>query len=81
MEANEIMVNEDVMEITEEVTTCTPNKGLKIAAGIGIAALVSAVAYKFVVKPIVAKVKAKKAEKALEEDSYIVDDCNASEED
>lgn len=82
MEANEIMVNEDVMEMTEEVTTSTPNKGLKIAAGIGLAALVGAVAYKFVAKPIAAKIKAKKAQKQAEaEDCYVPAECDATEED
>ena len=65
MENNEIMSTE-VMEVTEEIATTGPSKGVKIAAGIGLAAVISGLAYKFVVKPIVAKVKAKKEQQALE---------------
>ena len=38
-------------------------KGLKIAAGIGLAALVAGLGYKFIVKPVRAKIKAKKESK------------------
>lgn len=47
--------------------------GLKIAAGIGIAALVAGLGYKFIVKPVKAKIKAKKEAKegvVVEEESY-----------
>ena len=50
-------------------------KGLKIAAGIGLAALVAGLGYKFIVKPARAKIKAKKESKEEEvnevvEESY-----------
>lgn len=65
MDNNEIMVNEEVMEATE-IATSGAGKGFKIAAGIGLAALGSVIAYKYVVKPIVAKIKAKKAQQKID---------------
>jgi hypothetical protein len=64
MDNNEIMVNEEVMEATE-IATSGAGKGFKIAAGIGLAALGSVITYKYVVKPIVAKIKAKKAQQKI----------------
>ena len=61
MDNNEIIVNEEVMETISEIATSKAGKGFKIAAGFGLAALGSVIAYKYVVKPIVAKIKAKKA--------------------
>lgn len=59
---NEIMVNEEVMNEVAEVVEDTASNGWKIAAGIGIAAVVGVVAYK-VGKKIYAKVKAAKEAK------------------
>ena len=78
MEANEIMYEEEI-EVTEE--TSKSGNGLKIAGGIAIATIVSALAYKFVAKPVIAKIKAKKAEKALGTSEPIVVDCDAEDED
>lgn len=58
MEENEIM-QEEVFE-EEETTTAKSGNGWKVAAGIGLTALVGGLLYKFVGKPIVAKIKAKK---------------------
>jgi len=66
MDNNKIMVNEEVMEATE-IATSGAGKGFKIAAGVGLAVLGSVIAYKYVVKPIVAKIKAKKAQNEFEE--------------
>jgi len=66
MDNNKIMVNEEVMEATE-IATPGAGKGFKIAAGVGLAVLGSVIAYKYVVKPIVAKIKAKKAQNEFEE--------------
>ena len=54
----------------EEVIETTENKsGFKVAAGIGLAALGSIIAYKYVVKPIIAKIKAQKEQiEVIEED-------------
>lgn len=68
MDNNEIMVNEEIMEATE-ITTSGAGKGFKIVAGIGLAALISVIAYKCVVKPIVAKIKAKKARQSINVES------------
>ena len=60
MNNNEIMVNEDVIEVTEEIATAGFGKGFKVAAGVGLTVLGGFVAYKYVIKPVVAKIKAKK---------------------
>lgn len=61
METNEI-VNNEVIEVAEELVPVTSGNGLKIAGGIGLAAIVGVAAYKGG-KLIWAKIKAKKEEK------------------
>jgi hypothetical protein len=60
MEPNEIMVTEEVGGAIEAVETTGSEKVFKIAAAIGVVALVGGIAYKCIVKPIMAKVKANK---------------------
>ena len=64
MEANEILNNEEVMETTaEEVTKMSSGKSLKVVAGIGFVVLTGIIAYKYVGKPLIAKIKTKKEQK------------------
>lgn len=80
MENTNIMNNE-VIEATEEVIENTGlNKGVKIAAGIGLSVVVGYVVYKYVAKPVVANIKAKidqkkmaAEEQAMYADSEVVD--------
>lgn len=59
----EIMTNEEFIEETEEVVKAVIGKKLKVF-GIGIVTVVvGGVTYKYVIKPIVKNVKAKRAEK------------------
>lgn len=83
METNEIMNNEEVIEVTEEIATAGSGKGLKIAAGIGLTVLVGGLAYKYVVKPMWAKIKAKKEEQNISVEDYdgFEDDEEEPEED
>ncbi len=61
MEANEIMTNEEVVETTtEEITKVSSGKGLKIALGVGVAVLVGGLAYKYAIKPAIARYKSLK---------------------
>ena len=62
MENNEILTNEEVMETTEEIVNASSGKDFKVAAGIGLAVLAGVVAYKYIGKPLLAKIKAKKEE-------------------
>lgn len=73
METNEIMTNaEDIMDVTEEVATCGGSKALKIAGVVAGAALVGVAAYKYAIKPLWAKLKAKhEAKKASKEAVYV----------
>lgn len=59
MDAKEIMANEDVMEVTEGIVKTGTGKGFKVAASVGLAVLIGGVVYKFVVKPVIAKLKNK----------------------
>ena len=67
METNEIMNNEEVMEATtEEVVKASSGKGFKVAAGIGLAVLAGVVIYKYVGKPMIAKIKAQKEQRIID---------------
>lgn len=59
MDKNEIMTAEEVMEVTEEVATAGFGRTFKVTAGIGLAVLVGGIAYKYIVKPMVAKAMTK----------------------
>jgi hypothetical protein len=68
MNTNEIMVNE-VIETTEGIATASSGKGFKVAAGyISLAVLGGCVAYKYVIKPVTAKIKAKKEQQGINEE-------------
>ena len=68
----EIKVNE-VIETTEEIATASSGKGFKVAAGVGLTVLGGFVAYKYVIKPIAAKIKAKKEQRGInaEVDNFV----------
>ena len=83
MNNNEIMDNE-VVEATEEVIeNAGLNKGVKIAAGIGLSVLAGVVVYKYVVKPVIANIKAQIEQKkmAAEEKTVILEESDAVVED
>ena len=74
----QVMVNEEVIEVMEETVTGNSGKGGMILAAIAGTALVGAAIYKFVVKPIVAKRKAKKEEpkvvgRFIDDESEVID--------
>lgn len=77
MDTNEIMNNE-VIETTEEIVKTSSGKALKVAGGIGlavIAGVAGVVAYKYIVKPMVDKRKVEKEETAIyEADAVVVED-------
>ena len=67
METNEIMNNEEIMETaTDEITKGSSGKGVMIVAGIGLAVLAGMAIYKYVGKPMLAKMKAQKEQTANE---------------
>ena len=66
METNEIMNNEEVMETAaEEIVKKNSGKGIKIAAGVGLAVLAGIVIYRYVGKPMLEKIKAQKELQAI----------------
>lgn len=82
---NEIMTTEDyevedVTEEIEEVETEGSGNGLKTVVGLGVIAGLGYLGYKFVVKPIKAKFKAKK-EQVVEAEVIEVTDAEDSVDD
>ncbi len=76
---NEILTNENVVETAEEVVeTVNSCKGMKIAAGVGGAVILGAIAYKFIVKPIIAKAKAEK--EMVDTEAETTDDTSENSE-
>lgn len=67
-------VIEEAIEMTEEVTPTRSGKGGWILAGIGLAALGGTALYKFAIKPLVAKHKAKQEQEKHEVKHLIGDD-------
>ena len=66
MENNEI-INDEVIEATTDLATTGLSKGFKVNLGVGLTVLAGVVTYKCVIKPVVKKIKAKRAQKAEEE--------------
>lgn len=65
MNENEIKTIEEVVPSTEEITTATSENGVGVGMAIGAAiVLVGVAAYKYIAKPLVAKIKAKKEQEA-----------------
>ncbi len=78
MDTNEIMVNEEIIETTEEIATSS-RKGFKVAAGVGLTILGSFIAYKFVIKPVKAIIKAKKEQQRINAEVDDFDDAEIDE--
>ena len=74
MDINEIMVNE-----TEGIATAGSGKGFKKAVGTGLTLLVGFVTYKYVIKPVVAKIKAKKEQQRINAEVDDFDDAKIDE--
>ena len=66
MENNEI-INDEVIEATTDLATTGLSKGFKVSLGVGLTVLAGGVTYKYVIKPVIKKIKAKRAQKAEEE--------------
>ena len=61
MNENEVKTIEEIVPSTEEITTVTSENGVGVGMAIGAAiVLVGAAAYKYIAKPLVAKIKSKK---------------------
>ncbi len=74
MNENENITSEEITETEVTVYDEKPsNTGLKVALGLGAAALVGTAVYKFAVKPVIAKFKKKK-------DVIIVDSENSEDD-
>lgn len=75
MDTNEIMANEDVIETTEEIAKVGSKKVFEAVAGIGLTVLGGFVAYKYVIKPMAAKIKAKKEQQRINAEVDDFDDA------
>lgn len=73
---DEILTNENIVETAEEVIeTVDSCKAVKVIAGVGGAVILGVIAYKFIVKPIVAKIKAKHDD-TIETETEVTDEEN-----
>lgn len=72
MDTNEIITNEEVTLVTEDIAAAGSGNCFKVAAGIGLAILVGVTAYKYIAKPIMAKIKAAKNRPQVNE---VTKDC------
>ena len=79
MDTNEIMVNEEVIEVTEEIVTAGSGKVFKVTAGVSLAVLGGFVAYKYVIKPAIAKIKTKREQQKTDVDFTYLDDHEDTE--
>jgi hypothetical protein len=61
-------MTEEIVGLTDEIATSGSGKGLKVAVGIGLGALGAVVVYKRVIKPIAAKIKAKREARKIDSD-------------
>ena len=77
MENLEIMNNGEVIETTEEIVSSGSGNGFKTVAIIGLTVLVGTVAYKYIVKPTIARLKAKKNQSAIQ---FVIDDEFATDQ-
>ena len=78
MNKNEIISNE-VVEATEKIVdNAGLSSGVKIAAGIGFSVVVGAVVYKYVAKPVIAKIKTKIEQRktSAEEETIILEESD-----
>lgn len=82
METNEIMNNEEVMDTTEEIVKTASKGGFSKVATIGVAMIAGGLAYKFVVAPVVGKLKEMKARKGFRvvDDDVVVENVETVDE-
>ena len=57
---DEKIVSEEIIETVEDIVSNGSGKALKVAGKIGLALIVGGLTYRFVVRPIIRKVKARK---------------------
>lgn len=82
MENKEIITNDEIADTTEEIAMSCSEKAIKIVAGTGLALLAGFITYKYIIKPITAKIKAKKDQKAtdpIEAQCVEVEDSDSNE--
>lgn len=69
------------MEVTtEEIVKSSSGKGFKVAAGVGLAVLAGVVIYKYVGKPMIAKIKAQKEQQIIDAEWEDSDEPNIESE-
>lgn len=76
MDVNEITTNNENIETIVEETGFNSGKGLKTVIGIGLCVGMAGLGYKYVVKPIIKKVKGKKEEMKQTEDVVDINKVN-----
>ena len=67
MENEKILVHDEVIDAAEKIVDVGFGKGFKVATVIGLTILVSGITYRYIVKPIVAKIKTRKEQQLLDD--------------
>lgn len=67
MNTNDIIKDEEVMEVIETPSELDSTGGFIAVVGIGLSMLVGGLAHKYIVDPMIAKIKAKKETSEAEE--------------
>lgn len=70
MDTNEIITNDEIIEVTEEVLNDGYSKGVIAVGVIGLAIIGCGIAYKYAVKPLMAKLKEKKKLPKIVDDDW-----------
>lgn len=79
MDTNEIMVNEEVIELIDDISTEGYGKVFKVTAGVGLVVIGGFVAYKYVIKPAIVKIKTKREQQKTDVDFTYLDDNEDTE--
>ncbi len=77
MDSTEIMVTE---EAAQEIVTTGFDKGLTMAAGVGLGVLGSILAYRFIIKPIRAALKKRRNKAAVTDEEIINEEYKIGDE-
>lgn len=60
MEMNEIVSNEEIVETADEIVEAASGRGAWFIGGFGLGVVVGIVAYEYAVKPMIARIRARK---------------------
>lgn len=82
MEENIMTMTEEFVDTAEDIAIAEPGKNVGVGLAVGATVVaVGALAYRFIVKPIAANIKDKKAQKAADAEAELDVVCDSTESD